>query len=63
MKGTPASPDHEYISDGKYASSETKTGHNGVILVPRPSDDTRDPLVCIQYRIYLRKLCPAELQS
>lgn len=23
-----------------------KMGHNGITLIPRPSDDSRDPLVC-----------------
>ena len=36
------------VTDTDFTKSETSTkkSRNGVVLVPQPSDDPRDPLVC-----------------
>ena len=44
-KAIQPSPDIESMDEGRHASGALKTGHNGVVLVPQPSDDPRDPLV------------------
>jgi hypothetical protein len=40
----------EVVKDGK-SDTAVKTGHNGVILIPHPSDDPRDPLVSENHNI------------
>jgi hypothetical protein len=52
VKATPASPVIETMDDchSSPSSPELKTDH-GVTLIPRPSDDPRDPLV------YLLTIC------
>lgn len=44
-KATRSTPDVESMDGGRYHPGPIKTGHNGIVLVPQPSDDPRDPLV------------------
>ena len=37
--------DVESMKEGRFGSATIKTGHNGIVLVPQPSNDPRDPLV------------------
>ena len=41
----PPSPEAEVIDDGKKTHDVVKTTSHGVALIPRPSNDPRDPLV------------------
>ena len=44
------------VIENPFSMSETTTkkSRNGVVLVPRPSDDPRDPLVCLLYIGYVK---------
>jgi hypothetical protein len=52
LKASPASADVSINEE--WTSHPTKTAKNGITLIPRPSDDPRDPLVCaLTYQILL----------
>jgi hypothetical protein len=45
-KNVPSSAEAKSVEEVWPNRPTEKVGHNGIALIPRPSDDPRDPLVC-----------------
>jgi hypothetical protein len=46
-KTGPSSGDWDGTDEERSSPHAIKKGRNGIVLVPHPSDDPRDPLVCL----------------
>ena len=46
VKPSPSSPDTRSVDEEWLGRPGNMTAQDGITLIPRPSDDPRDPLVC-----------------